>query len=166
MDLSNDSLFEKIYDEYQQDIYRFSFWLCGNSDEAQDITAESFMRLWTAKSSLVAETVKGYLLTIARNIYLQKLRSKKNMVELDHQLTDPMPNLEAINESQTELISVINVLQKLPEIDRSVMIMKTYEGLSYQEISLLMGLSVPALKIKVHRARLKLVKNSIRGTSQ
>jgi RNA polymerase sigma-70 factor (ECF subfamily) len=157
------NLFEQLYEDYQQDVFRFAFWLCGQTDEAKDITAETFMRLWTAKSDLRAESVKGYLLTIARNIYLQGRRKHKNQVELDHNLVDPAPNTDDIAESQAELETIIAALQKLSEIDRTVLIMKAYEGLSYQEISQLLGLSIPSLKVKVHRARLKLAKNTIRG---
>jgi RNA polymerase sigma-70 factor (ECF subfamily) len=99
----------------------------------------------------------------ARNIYLQGRRKHKNQVELDHNLVDPAPNTDDIAESQAELETIIAALQKLSEIDRTVLIMKAYEGLSYQEISQLLGLSIPSLKVKVHRARLKLAKNTIRG---
>jgi DNA-directed RNA polymerase specialized sigma24 family protein len=38
------NLFEQLYEDYQQDVFRFAFWLCGQTDEAKDITAETFMR--------------------------------------------------------------------------------------------------------------------------
>ncbi len=155
------TFFEQLFEDYQQDVFRFSYWLCGQSDEAKDITAETFMRLWTAKSDLQAETVKGYLLTIARNIHLQGRRKKKNHVELEDEFVDPAPYLDDIVASQAELKTVINGLKDLSEIERTVLFMKAYEGLSYQEISQLLKLSIPALKVKVHRARLKLLKTKL-----
>jgi RNA polymerase sigma-70 factor (ECF subfamily) len=163
MNKTQTSFFEQLYEDYQQDIFRFAFWLCGQNDEAKDITAETFLRLWTAKSDLQAETVKGYLLTIARNIYLQGRRKYKEQVELESDVVDPAPNTEDIVCYQTELKNVITKLKGLSEIDRTVLFMKTYEGLSYNEISQLLKLSVPSLKVKVHRARMKLTKNQTRG---
>ena len=161
MNKINKKLFEQLYDDFQQDIFRFSYWLCGQADEAKDITAETFMRLWTAKSDLQAETVKGYLLTIARNVYLQGFRKHKEHIELEHDVVDPAPSLHDAMASKAQLTTVIDGLQKLSEIERTVLFMKTYEGLSYQEISQLVKLSVPALKVKIHRARLKLIKTKL-----
>ncbi len=163
MNNTETTFFEQLYEDYQQDIFRFSFWLCGQTDEAKDITAETFFRMWTAKSDLQAETVKGYLLTIARNIYLQGRRKHKQQVELESEIIDPAPNTEDIVVSQAELKMVITKLKGLSEIDRTVLFMKTYEGLSYNEISQLLKLSIPALKVKVHRARMKLISNQTRG---
>jgi RNA polymerase sigma-70 factor (ECF subfamily) len=163
MNKINITFFEQLYEDYQQDIFRFAFWLCGQTDEAKDITAETFLRLWTAKSDLQAETVKGYLLTIARNIYLQGNRKHKHQLELEPEYVDPAPNTEAVVGSQAELKMVIDKLKGLSEIDRTVLFMKAYEGLSYNEISQLLKISIPSLKVKVHRARIKLVKNETRG---
>ncbi|MCJ8269714.1 MAG: RNA polymerase sigma factor [Psychrosphaera sp.] len=164
MNKTNTHFFEQLYEDYQQDIFRFAFWLCGHTDEAKDITAETFLRMWTAKSDLQAQTVKGYLLTIARNIYLQGRRKHKEQVELDPELVDPAPNTENIVGDHSELNRVLTKLRALPEIDRTVLFMKAYEGLSYGEISQLLKLSIPSLKVKVHRARMKLVESETRGT--
>jgi RNA polymerase sigma-70 factor (ECF subfamily) len=155
------SFFEQLYRDYQQDVFRFSYWLCGQPDEAKDITAETFIRLWTAKSDIQAETVKGYLLTIARNIYLQKHRKTKEHVELRDELVDPAPHLDNVMATKAELGVVIKGLQELSGIERTVLFMKAYEGLSYKEISQLLKLSIPALKVKVHRARVKLLKSKL-----
>ncbi len=148
--------FNNIYQRYAQDVYRFSFWLCGNSDEAKDITSETFIRLWTAKNDIIVETVKAYLFTIARNLFLQRQRSPKQMVELDANMIDPAPRPDALAETRSELQNVLTALQMLPEVDRAALIMRAYEDLSYQEIARVLGLSVPAIKVKIHRGRLRL----------
>ena len=163
MNKTDSNFFEQLYDDYQQDIFRFAFWLCGHTDEAKDITAETFLRMWTAKSDLQAETVKGYLLTIARNIYLQGRKKHQEQVALEPEFVDPAPNTENIIGDQAELNIVLAKLQGLSEIDRTVLFMKAYEGLSYHEISQLLKLPIPSLKVKVHRARMKLIKNQTRG---
>ena len=155
--------FNQIHEEYEQDIYRFSFWLSGSSEDARDITSETFIRLWTAENNIKAETVKGYLLTIARNVYLQSIRKHKKLVDLTPDIIDTSPSPCEITESQFELQNVVKAIQKLPEIERSILIMKTYVGLSYQEIAHLVGLPISTLKVKVHRARTKLASTKTKG---
>ena len=65
---------EELYETYSSDIYRFAYWLCGNSADAEDITSETFTRAWFNYDSTKMETLKAYLMKIARNIYLEMLR--------------------------------------------------------------------------------------------
>jgi RNA polymerase sigma-70 factor (ECF subfamily) len=149
--------FHHLYQSYERDVYRFAYWLCGAPEEAKDISAETFLRLWTANGTIRAQTVKGYLFTIARNIFLQNRQKFKQSSALTDDLLDPTPNAEVAAESSAELQRLIEVLQDLPEIERTVLILKSYEGLSYDEISSMLELSVTTLKVKVHRARQKLI---------
>ena len=148
--------FQNIYRSYAKDVFRFAFWLSGDSDEAKDITSETFIRLWTTKNDIVVETVKAFLFKIAKNLFLQKKRNQKQNVDLDENIIDSAPQPDTITEVRSELQNVLNAMQKLPEIDRIALIMKTHDGLSYQEISRVLGISVSAIKVKIHRARLKL----------
>ena len=148
--------FQNIYRSYAQDVYKFAFWLCGDSDDAKDIASETFIRMWTAKNDIVVETVKAYLLKIARNIFLQKKRNKKQNVKLDKSIVDSSIRADTLAEDRSELQHVLNAMQELSEIDRMALVMKAIDGLSYQEIAHVLDLSVSAVKVKVHRARLKL----------
>ena len=67
---------QDLYTTYALDIYRFAYWLSGNVFEAEDITSETFVRAWTRIGKIRTETLKAYLLKIARNIYLQQLRKE------------------------------------------------------------------------------------------
>jgi len=148
--------FQNIYRSYAQDVYKFAFWLCGDSDDAKDIASETFIRMWTAKNDIVVETVKAYLLKIARNIFLQKKRNKKQNVKLDKSIVDSSIRADTLAEDRSELQHVLNAMRELSEIDRMALVMKAIDGLSYQEIAHVLDLSVSAVKVKVHRARLKL----------
>jgi RNA polymerase sigma-70 factor (ECF subfamily) len=74
--------FHDLFTRNAGDIYRFALFLCGNKAEAEDITAETFARVITGKAPLVTATVKGYLLTIARNLHLESLRRKNGLQNL------------------------------------------------------------------------------------
>lgn len=62
--------FHQLYNQYAKDVYRFSFWLTGDADEAKDVTSETFVRVWTSTREIRVESVKAYLFTIARNLFL------------------------------------------------------------------------------------------------
>lgn len=153
--------FHDLYESYAADIYRFAFWLAGDSSEAEDITSETFIRAWVNNNTIRTETLKAYLFTIARNIYLESKRNVPDQISLEDIYPDPAPNPEQLVESQLEIISVQRFLQTLPEIDRAAFIMRVQQELPYAEIARILDISLGAAKVKVHRVRKKLITTSI-----
>jgi RNA polymerase sigma-70 factor (ECF subfamily) len=149
--------FEKLYEEYAADVYRFAFWLAGDNPEAEDITSETFVRAWARKSIIRTETLKAYLFTIARNIYLEQMRKSRNHVALEDVHPDPSPGPDRSVESQIELERIKGILQSLPEIDRAAFVLRVQHDLPYDEIARVLELSLTAAKVKVHRVRKKLL---------
>jgi RNA polymerase sigma-70 factor (ECF subfamily) len=148
--------FNTLYKKYAPDVFRFAMYLSGNRAEAEDITSETFVRAWTAPEPIAMATVKGYLLTIARNLFLQGLRKRARTVALDESIRDPHPGPEAETERRAEYSAVMAGLQQLPELDRSALLMSALEGVPYGEIARALGISLAAVKMKIHRSRLKL----------
>lgn len=153
--------FHELYESYAADIYRFAFWLAGDSNEAEDITSETFIRAWVNYSTIRTETLKAYLFTIARNIYLEDKRKSQIHVSFDDLYPDPAPNIERTVELQLEIKSVQTFIQTLPEIDRAAFIMRVLQELPYAEIARILDISLSAAKVKVHRVRKKLIMMSI-----
>ena len=122
--------FEDLYDTYAPEVYRFSFWLAGNSQEADDITSETFVRAWVNSSKIRTKTLKAYLFTIARNIFLEGQRKSKRQVVLEDVYSDPNPNPGKMVEFQLEIEKVQSFLQTLPEIDRTAFIMRVQHELT------------------------------------
>jgi len=149
--------FQDLYDEYAADVYRFALWLSGHRYEAEDITSETFIRAWTHRSTIRTETLKAYLFTIARNLYLDQKKKRKRQVDLDDVHIDPAPGPDKMVDSQLQLQKVQQVLQTLPEIDRAAFVMKVQHDLPYVEIARALELSLAAAKVKVHRVRKKLL---------
>ena len=75
--------FLDLYDLYAEEVFRFALWLSGDRFEAEDITSETFVRIWVRFDSIRTETLKAYLFTIARNIYLKKRRNINKQVPID-----------------------------------------------------------------------------------
>ncbi|MGB9074534.1 MAG: RNA polymerase sigma factor [Terriglobales bacterium] len=148
--------FEALYAHYSRDIYRFALYLCGNHAEAEDIASETFVRVWNATGRIRAATAKSYLFAIARNCYLERLRRGARETQLNETTPDSTANPYADAERRIELDRVLGELQQLPEVDRTVLLLRVQEEWSYQEIADAVQLSLPAVKVKIHRARLKL----------
>ena len=103
------------------------------------------------------ETLKAYLLQIARNVYLERLRKQKTQIQLTDAYPDPHPGPEQLAEEHAELAMVQRMLRALPEIDRVAFILRVQQELPYDEIARVLKLSVVAAKVKVHRARKKML---------
>lgn len=149
--------FQDLYESYAAEVFRFALWLAGDSYEAEDITSETLIRAWTRNSTIRTETLKAYLLTIARNTYLEQQRKSKRQVALVDVHPDPNPGPDRLFESRDELSRVRAVLKTCPEIDRSAFVLRVQHELPYAEIARVLELSLSAAKVKVHRVRKKLL---------
>src|SRR5215470_2016715 len=83
--------FHELYSRYAEDVYRFAHWLSGNPQVAQDITSETFVRVWTAHEEPRMETVKAYLFAIARNLHRKQWRRDSRKEPLDERIADQTP---------------------------------------------------------------------------
>lgn len=149
--------FQDLYDDYVIDVYRFANWLSGDRFEAEDITSETFIRAWMRINTIRTETLKAYLFAIARNVYLEMLRKRKNQVALSDAYPDSAPELDELVASQLELRRARRVLMTLSEIDRAAFLLRVQHELPYAEIARILELSLTATKVKVHRVRKKLI---------
>ena len=149
--------FQDLYESYANEVYRFSLWLTGDSSEAEDITSETLIRAWANNSKIRTETLKAYLFTISRNIYLQHQRKKRRQIVLEDVHPDPAPGPDHQTESQFQLQRVQSVLQIFPECDRTAFVLRVQHELSYEEIARVLEISQSAAKVKVYRVRKKLI---------
>jgi len=148
--------FEELYIAYSPDVYRFANWLCGSSSDAEDITSETFVRVWLNLGTIRTETLKAYLFTIARNIFLGSLRERQDHGLLSDRYPDAHPPIESIVEIHSELDLIRESLLAIIEIDRSAFVMRVQYDLPYAEIARVLQLSENAVKVKVHRVRKRL----------
>jgi RNA polymerase sigma-70 factor (ECF subfamily) len=148
--------FEALYQKYAHDVFRFAFFLSGNRADAEDIASETFVRAWNAPGGIRQSTVKAYLLVIARNCYLHGLRRSRRHAPLEQDFADPRQAPHDSAEQRAELELVMRDLQQLAEVDRTALLLSAAVGISYEQIAETLGLSLGAVKTKIHRARLKL----------
>jgi RNA polymerase sigma-70 factor (ECF subfamily) len=152
--------FHALYVKYATDVRRFALLLCGNGALADDLTSETFVRVWTARGEIRQATVKAYLFTIVRNLYRDHWRRERRWTELDDGEPDRAASPHLRSQHSAELRNVLANLQKLPEQERAALLMYAEEEMSYQEIAVALGLTLSTVKVKIHRARLKLLQAS------
>jgi RNA polymerase sigma-70 factor (ECF subfamily) len=148
--------FCSLYERYAQDIYRFALYLCSDPSLAEEMTSETFVRAWTTPGEIRLPTAKAYLFTIARNLYRSSLKQQANKAELDESLPDWRPGPDVLAGTRSELEAVLEGLKMLPEMDRAALLMHAQDGMQYAEIAAALGISLAAVKVKIHRSRLKL----------
>ena len=78
--------FHSIFERHAQDVYRFTLFLSGDPSLAEEITQETFVRAWVAPDEISGGTVKAYLLTIARNLFLAERKRAMRQMPMDHTL--------------------------------------------------------------------------------
>ena len=148
--------FQDLYENYAPDIYRFAVWLAGDRSEAEDITSETFVRAWVHIDRIRTETLKAYLFTIARNLFLEQQRKRKRHVVLYDIYPDPAPEPGKATEARLQIGNIQQVLDTLPEVDRTAFILRIQHELPYDEIARVLGISLTNTKVKVHRIRKRL----------
>jgi RNA polymerase sigma-70 factor (ECF subfamily) len=148
--------FSTLYEQHAGAVFRFALSLSGDRALAEDITSETFVRAWTARERVDLATVEGYLMTIARHLYLQGATRERRRGPLPEEPIDSKPDPHARAEGKDELDAVLADLQTLPEPDRAALLMRAGEQMPYEEIAAALRITAGAAKVKVHRARLKL----------
>jgi RNA polymerase sigma-70 factor (ECF subfamily) len=150
---------ENLYERYAGDVRRFALYLCGDAALADEITSDTFVRAWMAADRIRQPTVKSYLLAIARNAYTDSLRraARHTQTQLDENMPDTRLSAQTQMELSAEVRTVLAALQQLPEIDRTALLMRALDEMPYEEIAETLGIPVVTAKVKVHRARLKLM---------
>src|SRR5262245_33823764 len=134
--------FEDLYRLHAPSVFRFAHYLSGSRADAEDITSETFVRAFSSDTEIRSPTVKAYLFTIARNLFLHERRKSARLDSLDETLAAENQDPARTAEQRDELRKVIARLQILPEIDRAALLMRTLDAMSYEEIAQTLGLSL------------------------
>jgi RNA polymerase sigma factor (sigma-70 family) len=142
--------YNRSVDDHSNGVYRFILHNLRDSDEAKDIVQDAFEKLWLTHETVNYEKVKSWLFTTAYRTMLDKIRrgSKFVMMEESHE------NHLRDTGQYSDLKQLLREgLDKLPEIQKSVIMLRDYEGYSYQEIGEITGLNESQVKVYIYRAR-------------
>ncbi|GAB1370242.1 sigma-70 family RNA polymerase sigma factor [Candidatus Kapaibacterium sp.] len=148
--------FSVIFSRHSPRIYAYCRRFIGNKEEAQDIFQETFLRFHqSASKDRVMTNVPAFLLKIARNLCVNfKKREKQAISFEDFMVAD---DASEVNSEKTELLDLIkDALEVLPDDYKEPFILREYNGLSYSEISDVMGIPLTNVKVRIHRAKQKI----------
>ncbi|QES90193.1 RNA polymerase sigma factor [Rhizosphaericola mali] len=136
---------------YAENVFRFIIKNLRHEEDARDIVQSAFEKLWINKDKVDTEKSKSYLFTIAYNQMIDFYR-KNNRISLKEDFSEDPRIVQQPDRQLKELIH--NAMQKLNEVQRSLVMLKDYEGYSYEEIGAITQLSASQVKVYLHRARL------------
>jgi RNA polymerase sigma factor (sigma-70 family) len=144
--------FNNCVDQYSDGVYRFIVKNIGHEADAQDIVQTAFEKLWINREKVVSIKAKSYLFTVAYNQMIDHIRKgKKESITDNFDKVNAQTHTNSNAELKQILLSAIN---ELNPTQKSLVLLKDYEGYSYQEIGEIMNLSESQVKVYLHRARL------------
>jgi RNA polymerase sigma-70 factor (ECF subfamily) len=143
-------------------LFRLAFRITLNSGEAEDVVQDTMIRVWKNRDQWPEiESIEAYCLTVCRNLALDR-SAKKDARTLELQPEDsepigstaPNPHDELVQQERLRLVH--NLLNKLPEAQRTVLHLRDIEGRSYKEIATVMNTTEEWVKVNLFRARQKI----------
>jgi len=142
--------YNKAVDLYSDGVFRFILKNIKNVEKAKDIVQDTFEKLWVNFGNVNYQKVKSYIFTTAYHTMIDVIRREKRMSDFEN-----------VNEAKyshsdqySDLSEILNeALSRLNEIQRSIIMLRDYEGYSYQEIGEITGLNESQVKVYIFRAR-------------
>ncbi len=151
----NISEYNRCVDEVADGLYRFLLKNTKERELARDLVQEAFLRLWERHKDVQADKGKSWLFTTAYRAMIDHFRKNSRMEALE----TSKHNTGSVNHGYSDLKEILNkAVERLPEIQRSVIMLRDYEGYSYHEIGEITGLNDNQVKVYIFRARVFLKK--------
>jgi len=137
-------------DLYSDNVFRFILKNIKDDERARDIVQDSYEKLWRNAENVNFDKVKSYLFTTAYHTMIDVVRKDKRQTYLeDYRIPEDLHN-----EQYSDLAEILNeAVKRLPDIQRSVILLRDYEGYSYKEIGDITSLSEAQVKVYIYRAR-------------
>lgn len=143
----NQEALSDLIELYYADIFRFCLYMIQSEDDAYDITQETFLKFIKYSSAYRQHNLKGYLLTIARNLCFSYFRMQKERSHsYEWEILEKIPVQKDSIQNTENSIYLQKLLSELSPENREVVILRTYEELKFKDIAKMMGCSVSTIK--------------------
>lgn len=145
--------YNRSVEEYSDYVYRFILSSIKDEDRANDIVQDTYEKLWRNVLEISYPVVKSWLFTTAYHGMIDMIRKESRMSPIEKN-----SGYDLIEESQySDLNEILHMaLERLPEIQKSLILLRDYEGYSYREIGEITGLTEAQVKINIYRGRVAL----------
>jgi len=138
---------------YADNVFRFIVKNIRHEEDAKDIVQTAFEKLWRNRETVQTAKSKSFLFTIAYNQMIDHIRKIKRISLKDEFKEETRTVEQPISNLKKNLQDALNTLN---ETQKSLVLLKDYEGYSYEEIGEITGLNESQVKVYLHRARLNL----------
>ncbi len=141
---------ERFFHAYQTDVYRLCHRLLGRAEDAQDATQTTFVRAFRDLHRFRGDSsVKTWVYRIAVNESVSQIRRRRESPSLDEQTPADGDSARSV----VERLAVEAALRKVSHTHRDILVLRFWEGLTYEELAQVLRISLPAVKMRLHRAR-------------
>jgi RNA polymerase sigma-70 factor (ECF subfamily) len=151
--------FRVLVDTHARAVFRLAFRMTGNQTDAEDMVQETFLKAWKQIAKFDGRASFGtWLHRICANCALDHIRASKRKQDLDaaNELVAHTPSPERLAQSSEFVARLLPALDDLSEMERAAFVMRHYEGVGIEEISVALGVQPGAAKHSVFRAVQKL----------
>lgn len=147
--------FHRDYLSLAETLYRVAYYLLESEAEAEDAVQELYLKLWDTRSRLdEVQSPKAYCIRMLKNLCLNRIRQAQKLSFTD---TLPEPGTAAqqddVLDARRRLDNVLAGIKSLPDRQREILLLRSVEGLSYDEIAQRTGMNPPTLRVLLARAR-------------
>jgi RNA polymerase sigma-70 factor (ECF subfamily) len=147
------SEYNLIVEQNADRVYRFILKTIRDRERANDLVQDSFEKLWINCRNISFEKGKSYLFSIAHNTMVDMIRKENRQIVTD---TSALPQISHSHHYSDVKEVLDEALSRLPEIQQSVLLLRDYEGYSYDEIGEICHLNESQVKVYIYRARVYL----------
>jgi RNA polymerase sigma factor (sigma-70 family) len=162
-----DQAFHSVLQKHRDRVFSHACYFLRNREDAEDVTQEVFIRLWTHWQRVDPEKVDVWIMKVAHNLCIDCCRRRARMRREETPILDAPDSLgvrtrdndcdpeRALDRSEvTE--SLLKAMAELPDETRGLLLLNYFQGLSHEEIGNVLGMSPNAVKVAIHRGRKKL----------
>jgi len=142
--------YNECVDRHADGVYRFVLKNLRDEDKARDIVQDSFEKMWMKREEIDGSKARSYLFTTAYHTMIDSIRRERFSAVMN----ESVHNEHGYHDGYSDLKEILDeAVARLPDIQRSVVLLRDYEGYSYQEIGEVTGLSESQVKVYIYRAR-------------
>jgi RNA polymerase sigma factor (sigma-70 family) len=153
IDCMTTAQYNQCVDDYSDGVYRFILKNIRDEEQARDIIQDSFEKMWIKVNDISYEKARSYLFTTAYHTMIDTIRRDR----YQHPAEEADLNKHSYRDDYTGLKEILeDAVARLPEVQRSVIMLRDYEGYSYAEIGQITGLNESQVKVYIYRARVTL----------
>ena len=145
------SEYNKCVDEHADGLYRFILKNMKDEEEARDVVQDAFEKMWRNLNNVDGKKAKSYLFTTGYHTMIDRIRRKKHLSDYTEVNEESLFHTDQYSDLKNVLNNALNLL---PDTQKAVILLRDYEGYSYEEIGTITGLKESQVKVYIYRARL------------